>query len=58
MIVTSNMARALLVCLLITAFSYTGCHPVHRRNHSQRCTAKALTVTHFQVDALNRCEEL
>jgi hypothetical protein len=47
MIVTSNIARALLVCLLITAVSYTGCDPVHRRNRSQRCTAKALTVAHF-----------
>jgi hypothetical protein len=54
MIVTSNIARALLGCLLITAFSYTGCHTVHRRNRSQRRTAKALTVTHFQVDAFNR----
>ena len=54
MIVTSNMARALLVCLLITAFSYTGCHPVPRRNRSPRRTAKALTVTPFQLEAFNR----
>lgn len=57
MIVTSNIARAWFVCLLITAVSSTGCHPVPRRNRSQRCTAKALTVTHFQVDAFKRGEE-
>jgi hypothetical protein len=54
MIVTSNVVRALLECLLITACSYTDCYTVPRRNSSQRCTAKALTVTHFQVDAFNR----
>jgi len=44
----------LLGCLLITAFSFTGYHTVHRRKSSQRRTAKALTVTHFQVEAFNR----
>jgi hypothetical protein len=58
MIVTSNRARALLVCLLITAFSYTGYHTVHRRNQAQRRTAKALTVTHFQGGAFYQGEEL
>jgi hypothetical protein len=49
MIVTSNGGRALRLGLFIAAGFRTGCHAVCRRGKSQRRTAKALTVAHFQT---------
>jgi hypothetical protein len=53
MIVTSNGCRALLLGLFIAAVSRTGCQAVRRRGKSQRRAAKAFTVTHFQLLALD-----